>query len=124
MIESYPTRNGIPIPPAELGFDNEHSLIRENHHNAWAARELSRFVLTKTFRNLDSMQFQIPVEPHKKLHMMHAPPELKPSDVYRYVWEAFEREEVLRFGSANKFGYQALKADTMADIDREYRRLI
>ena len=124
MIESYPTRNGIPIPPAELGFDNEHSLIRENHHNAWTARKLSGLVLTKTFRNLDSMQFQIPVEPHKKLHMTYDPPELSLPDVYRYVQEAFEREEVLRFGSANKFGYQALKADTMAEIDREYRRLI
>jgi len=65
----YPTDAiGIPVPPEELGYDLDAGGERNNHHMAFFARTFGRFAISSAFRNLESMQVEMPKTEHTKLH--------------------------------------------------------
>lgn len=117
----YPTRYGLPINPEELGYDEVNSEVRRtNHHNAWTDRQMGRLLLTRTFRNLDSMQFQLPVHLHRQLHRDYEPPKLDLSAVRQYVMEAYEDGESLRYGTATQYWHEPIEKELMKEIEEEY----
>lgn len=119
-MKRYPTREGIPISPEELGYYSEPEVYQENHHLCFTRREMGRFAVTQTLRDLDTMQFQLPKSQHTHLHRLYLPPEVDLERAYEYVREAYDHQEQLRYGSAKNFKHHDLTEELMAKIDQEF----
>lgn len=117
----YPTRNALPVHPEELGFESDYDLYQENHHLAFTRREMSRFAITQTFRDLNSMQVPLPKAPHSELHRLYLPPQIGLKEAYEYVWQAYEHTEQLRYGSIRSVHYSDIEASRMERVEREYQ---
>lgn len=119
-MRPYPTRDGIPISPIEMGFGGDQTRNRcNNHHSAWTRRAMSRLLITQTFRDLESMQHIIPRFQHERLHDIYDPPQLDLKSVYNYVVEAYEREEELRYGTAYDPVWQPFTKERLTLIHAE-----
>ena len=75
----YPTRNGLIIPPYELGFitpeENDFKYRRvTNHHHYWTRRQYEKTAVRHTFRNLVDNVSPLVVEQHRGLHDKYSPP--------------------------------------------------
>ena len=121
MRDRYPTRNGIPVHPEELGYHSNPEVYQENHHLAFTRREMSKLAITQTFRDLNSMQVPLPKEPHRELHRLYLPPQIGLKEAYEYVWQAYEHTEQLRYGSIRSVQYKDLERSRMELVEREYQ---
>ena len=98
----YPTRRGIAIPPQELCFPPSELDLGEkknwnNHHNAWTRRAMAQNAMLQTLRDLDRMQFMLPVDTHVALHRKYdAPPLPSPKQTADVIIEAYEAGEKLK----------------------------
>lgn len=127
----YPTREGIPVPVHEVYLpESKLDLSRpesfNNHHNAWARRSFGRFLLTRTLRNLESMQFMMPKDVHWHLHKMYQPPKFPTKEqALARVRAAYESGEKLKVYDVEARAYimYGLTGDLMQDIEDEYRYL-
>lgn len=77
----YPTtERHFVIPPNELNLPEttlpDTPENRNNHHLYWEYRKLGRFLITKTFRDLEHNQLEMPRDIHTVLHQRFGPPEL------------------------------------------------
>lgn len=81
----YPTRNGIIVPPYELGCTiptPEHRSIRNNvnvHHGFWERKDYQGVQFRSIFRNLIDHTFPMLVVEHNELHEDFDPPK-RPED--------------------------------------------
>lgn len=119
----YPTRNGLPISPIELGYNNTTDRQRNNHHAAFTARSMGRLLLTQTFRDLDSQQHDMSIREHDELHREYDAPRLALSSVYRYVMESRDRGDRIRIGSLRNPTYSEIDDFLLKKIEREYGSL-
>ena len=119
----YPTHNGLPINPVELGYDEEGDYRRTNHHNAWTRQQMGRLLLTRTFRNLDEQQYQLPIHLHRRLHSDYEPPRLNIASVYNEVLMSYEEGKLLRYGTATNYWNEEITKEAINDIVREYGNL-
>lgn len=98
----YPTRNGISIPLTELELpDSNLDLDRpenlNNHHNEWERRQMGRFAITKTLRDLERHQFILPVDVHREFHRNYDPPRFPTlAEALDEVTDAYELGETMR----------------------------
>lgn len=122
----YPTNNSIPINPYELGFEAPKVIDYdvENHHNWYERRALSKLAITKVARDLEISQFALPIEEHKRLHAIYAPPRIHNLDrVYNYVEQAYEMGIQLREGSARRPVFKKFTRNIIEQVRREYKNL-
>lgn len=98
----YPTRNGISIPVHELELP-ESSLNLErpenynNHHAEWQRRQMGRFAITQTLRDLERHQFLLPRDVHQELHKMYEPPRFPTlREALDEVEEAYAKDETMQ----------------------------
>ncbi len=127
----YPTRDGIPVPIHEVDLPKSKlDLSRpesfDNHHNAWTRRSFGRFLLTRTLRNLESMQFTIPKDVHASLHRIYQPPEFPTKEqALARVRAAYESGEKLKVYDIESRAYilYGLTDGIMQDIADEYQYL-
>jgi hypothetical protein len=68
----YPTDEfGFAYHPKELGlFDFTTGETKNNHHLNYFARDFGRLAISKTFRDLETQQVQMPISEHDKLHRL------------------------------------------------------
>ena len=75
MVEQRPypvNERGFPIPVDELNLPNLVSDFENNHHLNYYARSFGRFVISDTFRNLESFQTMMPAKTHELLHQRYS----------------------------------------------------
>lgn len=125
----YPTRNGFPVAPDELNLapsrlNPNNKANYDNHHGMWTARQMGKLVMSKTCRNLDSLQWQMLMDQHAHLHVQYRPAPLPTLDqMMDRIYDAYDNGEELRFGSANKPKYRPIDLHTIMRINEEYSEL-
>lgn len=97
-MERYPTRNGIAIPPIELGIiDHPYEKTSRkfnNHHHHYSGRSFERSIATIALRDLERHQTIMPVKIHRRLHDTFLPPDLATDEqAAREVIDAYDRGE-------------------------------
>jgi len=72
----YPTRNGLVIPPLELGFSlvEPRRGVTTNHHGYWEREAYRTTRWRSVFRNLVTNVTPLPVIEHVSLHEKYTPP--------------------------------------------------
>lgn len=72
----YPSKNGIALPPNELGFEIVPHKRREttNHHNQWERKAYAGTRYRQIFRNLVSNVYTLSLHDHEELHEIYSPP--------------------------------------------------
>jgi len=72
----YPTRNGLVIPPLELGFSlvEPRRGVTTNHHSYWEREAYRTTRWRSVFRNLVTNVTPLPVIEHVSLHEKYTPP--------------------------------------------------
>lgn len=135
---AYPTREGAPINPIELGLTTfeEIELARQHnrltiHHHDWPSiwyqpdRKLKVEELDtplSVLRNLYSRQFEMPDHRHNNgretLHTMYEPPKLPSKEqALRYIWNAFVNgNDPIVIGSINNREYHPITEERMIQL--------
>lgn len=78
----YPTRNGLIVPPSELGFETVPHKRREtsNHHAYFNRAEYRDVSYRRIFRGLVTNVFTLSIYDHQELHEVYSPP-VMPKDI-------------------------------------------
>lgn len=133
MTREYPTRNGIPIDPYEIGLGVEVMGYTErvtNHHNAWPARVYERMggsglLLMELFRDCDGNQKVMWASAHNQgkqsLHALYEPP--RPPTIEQamdFVVGEYEGGRMLKYGTARLPEYKKITPRMMKVVTREY----
>lgn len=125
----YPTRNGIAVPVSELALpstrlDLSQEYTTNNHHLEFSRRNMGRFLITQTLRDLQLMQEQMPVDVHAYLHKIYEPPEF-PSikQAMSRVILAIERGEQLNLKADRGYSLHDISEVHKKQIHLEYNRL-
>jgi len=129
-MEKYPTRNGISIPIHEIELPPTHferpELHSNNHHNMWGRKTMGRTAITQTLRDLDRLQFVMPVDVHNSLHQLYAPPE-KPTlrQAMDEIDEAYQLGETLKIYNlaTHKYEYHPITPERLDLLKIEYNAL-
>jgi len=129
MEKAWPTRNGIAVrlnelnlPESRLNLNNPNNF--NNHHYGFERRSFARLAIFQTFRDLDREQEQAPIDTHALGHrLFSAPRMLSPEQALSNVFDAYEQDESLRYGSANHPTYKPLTNDLMNQLVQEYKGL-
>lgn len=106
MPRVAPHNEGFPVSVNELRLPestlNPHIQDNyNNHHFHFTARAFGRSVLYQTLRNLDANQLVIPKDVHAVYHALYTPPPMpSPLAAMDRVDEAYQKGEMLRYGSA------------------------
>lgn len=127
--EAYPTENGIAIcpleldlPPSKLNLNNAYNY--NNHHNCWTEYKFGKSILFKMFRKLESNQFALPIDTHKKLHEIYAPPEIPTPFQAMYAFdEAASRGDRLKTGSVQAPKYQKIDEKLYQEVFDCYEKI-
>lgn len=129
LAREYPNINGIPVSPHELELPRSTlELDRQgefnNHHGLWTAKNMGRFVLSSTMRNLQEFQYVLPRDTHAIIHDRYEPaPMPSPLTMMDYLDDAYEQGQLLRYGSALNPAYAPLGRDLMRVLRAEYDHL-
>lgn len=110
----YPTRNGIPVHPSEVGLAPsrltpvEHHLT--NHHMEWPHSRQLASVAMWGLVNVESMQVILPKDQHNygklALHSIFEPPEMPTqSQATDYLLEAFEAGDAFKIYDLDEHRY-------------------
>lgn len=129
-MERYPTKNGIAIPTSEVRLPETRLDLSlpestNNHHTAWTRRAMSRFLLTQTFRDLESMQEELPYDVHVELHRTYDPPEFPtPRQVMARVSMAYDTLEQMKIYDATqrRYVFNPISSVHMKQMEMEYNR--
>jgi len=125
----YPNINGFPVSPYELelpssALDTTRQESWNNHHACFTARKMGEFVMTQTWRDLNSNQYQMPKDIHAILHDRYTPPPLPDiTDIMDEIDEAYTRQDPLRYGSANYPAFRVITPTLWRTITNEYTEL-
>lgn len=112
----------LNLPESRLDLTNPNNF--NNHHYAHARQWFSRLAILQTFRDLDREQTQIPVDTHVLGHKLFKPPMMPtPEQALGNIMDAYEQNELLRYGSARNPKYFPLTNDLMDQLVYEYREL-
>lgn len=78
----YPTRNGLVIPPIELGYEIMRPKRREttNHHGYFNKAHYSDVSHRRVFRGLITNVYTLGIHDHQELHETYGPP-VMPKDI-------------------------------------------
>lgn len=125
-MERWPTRNGVSLSLDEVGapesfmnLDNPYHI--NNHHWAWTAREFGRTAIGATFRNLARLQSLEGLDRHNWVHGNYDPPRPpSPKQALDEIMRAYENDEYLRIGSANRPAFIPITIDILDKLKREY----
>ena len=81
----YPTRNGLIIPPPELGFEvvTPQRRVTSNHHGYFPRHYYDETAVRHVFRNLVDNVYPMMIPDHDELHHQFAAPR-PPKDVVMY----------------------------------------
>ena len=126
MIEMipYPTRNGLAVSPFELELPERTTEIKTNHHGCYFARLFGHSALHHCFRNLDSLQWQLPENQHQWIHDEYDAVRIPtPLQMWHAIHYAQERNQMLRYGSAKHFELQPITKGVIDKVDRAYHKL-
>ena len=136
--EAYPTNNGIPVSPLELGITTQEEIeeARINgtltiHHHGYpyghyqGARKVSIDEIDTplaVIRNLNSWQSEVPAHQHNHggdtLHTRFEPPQ-RPSrrQTMAYIWDAYLKgDDPIVLGSINNREYHPLTEELMCKL--------
>ena len=127
----YPTREGISIPVHELDLPGSNlDLSRpesfNNHHNEWQRKQMGRFAITQTLRDLSRHQFIIPRDVHEKLHDIYDPPRFpRPEEALAEVERAYEAGESMKVFllDEKRYIYRPITEVHMKTLYAEYNAL-
>lgn len=122
----YPCHRGVFVPVYELSLppsrlNPERQTNYNNHHFAFTARRMGRLLITSTWRDLMTNQQVMPKDSHVALHQRYDPPVLPElHDIMNTLDDAYQSNQLLRYGSASHPEYQAITASLMQRIKAEY----
>lgn len=91
----YPVgeRNFV-VAPNELDLPASANLEhKNNHHLYWPYRQLGLLAITRTFRDLQHNQLEMPVDQHSALHQRYGPPKKLPG--LASMMEQIEMAEII-----------------------------
>ena len=76
----YPTVRGIAVPTSELNLPESRLDLSKpesfnTHHLEFQRRNIGRFIITQTLRDLEGMQEIMPRDVHQALHERYGEPE-------------------------------------------------
>jgi len=134
-MEKYPTTEGVPDNPYDLGLEKERDLKEklfrkygfttlrlEKYNNHHASHPSSRYgsALMATFRNLDPNQYTMPVDLHDYVHeRFDAPEPPTPQRALEVVSWAFETGVPRKYGSVGKPEYKPITVELMDRLFKE-----
>jgi len=129
MEKPWPSRHGIALrieelhlPESRLDLSNPNNI--NNHHYGHARRWFSRLAILQTFRDLDREQQQIPIDTHVLGHKLFSPPMMPtPEQALSNVMDAYEQDELLRYGSARNPKYEPITSHLIDQLVHEYNGL-
>lgn len=125
-----PTRNGISVPLHELELPETRLDINRpenlnNHHNEWQRRDMGRFAITQTLRDLTRHQFLLPKDVHQDLHRLYEPPKFPTlQQALDEVEEAYQSQETLQVYLIDQKRYEQfpISDNLMQKLHKEYNR--
>lgn len=98
--------------------------VENNHHYAYEKRTMGKLAIYQTFRDLDCMQTQQPIDVHAQFHSLYGQPELiKPVQALDKIMEQFAIGGLLRIGSARNPEYKPLTDNKIIQLKDEYNRI-
>ena len=121
-----PNRDGWPVHPRELELP--HTTLDpgkiesfNNHHRFWTRKNMGRLVTTQTLRDLEDSQTILPKDTHAIYHALYTPPPLPSmSDMMERLQDAYDAEELLRYGSAREPQYKVFGHELWELVKKEY----
>lgn len=125
----YPTRGGISIPSSELELpetrlDLSQNFTTNNHHMEWSRRNMGRFLITQTLRDLTLMQEELPIDVHAYLHKIYEPPQFPTiKQAMSRVVLARARGETLNLKADVGYHEHEISNVHWKQIELEYNRL-
>ncbi len=129
MHERYPTRDGVPVNPAELDLPRSRRNLEKmsnfnNHHASFYRRAYGRSALLTAFRSLEVNQYGLPFDTHTIIHKHYAEPDLPtPEQAYALVMEQYDKLGLLRYGPFQEPTFKPITSEDIDKIDREYNQL-
>ena len=117
----YPMHGANFVPPSELDLLPSHTRKENLHHLAFTRRQMGRFLITQTFRDLDRNQVVMPIDQHVQLHEDYGAPRLpRIEDIMDVIDEAYQTGEQLRYGSAHAPIYKPITPGLIINCGIEY----
>lgn len=129
LSREYPHYGGWPVDPIELelphtSLEPDYQANFNNHHMLFTARAFGRHAISLACRNLAVYQTVLPRDVHAILHDRYDPapmPDLL--SMMDRLDEAYQKNELLRFGSALHPTYKVLDTEMWRDLNDEYNKL-
>lgn len=124
----YPTgeRNFI-VPLESLALPESSDPERvNNHHHYWSYRRMGEFLISRTFRDMETHQSELPVDVHNWIHATYDQPAKLPSyedmlDIIEYGAYSGERLKVQE-GRRGPYFYQQISEIALKQCHQEYNR--